>query len=114
MARPVAAMTLPSAFVLLLLVIDPFGNLPFFVAALQGVAPERRRLVLTRELLVAYAVMVGFLFAGGPLLGVLGISEPALGIADQSARMWGAMIVPDDAKAFVVNWLDERYGVSLN
>lgn len=74
-------MTLPSAIALLLLVMDPFGNLPFFVAALSRVAPERRRRVLVRELLAAFAVMVLFLFAGGPLLAVLGISEPALGIA---------------------------------
>jgi MarC family membrane protein len=74
-------MTLGSAVVLLFLVIDPFGNVPFFVAALGGVEPRRRRRVVVRELLVALAVMVAFLFAGRPLLEVLGISEPALTIA---------------------------------
>jgi len=74
-------MTLSSAIVLLLLVIDPFGNVPFFVTALKGVDPRRRRAVVVRELLIAYGVMVIFLFAGEPLLGVLGISEPAVTIA---------------------------------
>jgi MarC family membrane protein len=74
-------LTLASAFVLLFLVIDPFGNVPFFVAALKGVDPSRRKRVVVRELLIAYAVMVGFLFAGRPLLAVLGVSEPALTIA---------------------------------
>jgi MarC family membrane protein len=74
-------LTLASAFVLLFLVIDPFGNVPFFVAALKGVEPARRKRVMVRELLIAYGVMVGFLFAGRPLLSVLGISEPALTIA---------------------------------
>ncbi|MFH0947299.1 MAG: MarC family protein [Planctomycetota bacterium] len=74
-------MTLAAAIVLLFLVIDPFGNVPFFIAALKGVEPSRRRRVVVRELLFAYAVMVVFLFAGRPLLGVLGISEPALSIA---------------------------------
>jgi small neutral amino acid transporter SnatA (MarC family) len=58
-----------------------FGNVPFFVAAMKGVDPKRRRRVIVRELLLAYAVMVVFLFAGQPFLGVLGISEPALTIA---------------------------------
>lgn len=74
-------MTLASAIVLLFLVIDPFGNVPFFVSALNQVDPARRRRVIIRELLIAYAVMVVFLFFGQPLLHVLGISGPALTIA---------------------------------
>ncbi|MDH3430057.1 MAG: hypothetical protein OEM60_13905 [Gammaproteobacteria bacterium] len=74
-------MTLASAIVLLFLVIDPFGNVPFFVAALNDVQPARRRHVIIRELLIAYGVMVAFLFIGQPLLMVLGISGPALTIA---------------------------------
>jgi len=74
-------LTLASAIVLLFLVIDPFGNVPFFVAALKDVDPSRRNRVIIRELLIAYAVMVAFLFFGQPLLRVLGISGPALTIA---------------------------------
>jgi MarC family membrane protein len=74
-------MTLASAIVLLFLVIDPFGNVPFFVSALKQVDPARRRRVIIRELLIAYVVMVVFLFFGEPLLRVLGISGPALTIA---------------------------------
>lgn len=74
-------MTLISAIVLLFLVIDPFGNVPFFVSALKQVDPARRKRVIVRELLIAYAVMVVFLFVGQPLLRVLGISGPALTIA---------------------------------
>ena len=74
-------MTLASAFVLLFLVVDPFGNVPFFVAALKDVDPDRRRRVIIRELLIAYGVMVLFLFAGRPFLKILGISGPALTIA---------------------------------
>ncbi len=37
--------------------------------------------MIIRELLIAYAVMVAFLFFGQPLLRVLGISGPALTIA---------------------------------
>lgn len=74
-------MTLASAIILLFLVIDPFGNVPFFVSALNDVEPHRRRRVVIRELLIAYVVMVIFLFVGEPLLNLLGISGPALTIA---------------------------------
>ncbi len=74
-------MTLASAVVLLFLVIDPFGNVPFFVTALKNVDPGRRRVVIVRELLLAYVVMVVFLFAGQPLLALLNISGPALTLA---------------------------------
>ena len=74
-------MTLASAIILLFLVIDPFGNVAFFVAALKDVHPDRRRTVVIRELVIAYLVMVAFLFAGQPLLRILGISGPALTIA---------------------------------
>lgn len=74
-------MTLASAIVLLFLVIDPFGNVPFFVSALKQVDAARRQRVIIRELLIAYVVMVVFLFFGEPLLRVLGISGPALTIA---------------------------------
>ncbi len=74
-------MTLASTIVLLFLVMDPFGNIPFFVAALQQVERRRHLRVTVRELLIAYGVMVGFLFAGQQLLGLLGISDPALTIS---------------------------------
>jgi MarC family membrane protein len=73
--------TTESAAVLLFLVMDPLGNIPFFLASLHRVEPARQRWVIVRELLIAYGVMVAFLFAGQSLLDVLHISEPALTIA---------------------------------
>ena len=74
-------MTVSSAAILLFLVLDPLGNILRFSAALQSVPPARRATVVTRELLIAYAILVAFLFVGEPLLRVLGISGPALTIA---------------------------------
>lgn len=71
-------MTIVSAATFLFLVMDPFGNIPCFLAALRNVEPARRQRVVVRELVIALGVMVGFLFAGAPLLEVLQISEPAL------------------------------------
>lgn len=71
-------MTTASAAILLFLVMDPLGNIPLFLAALKDVAPERRRLVVIREALIALLVLVVFLFAGRLILDALKISEPAL------------------------------------
>ncbi|MFN8571089.1 MAG: MarC family protein [Gemmatimonadaceae bacterium] len=74
-------MSIASAFLLLFLVMDPLSNIPFFLAALAPVDPARHTRVVVRELLIAYGVMVAFLFAGRPVLSILGISGPALTIA---------------------------------
>jgi MarC family membrane protein len=74
-------MTTFSAAILLFFVMDPIGNIPLFLAALAPVDPARRLRVVCRELLIAYGLLVAFLFAGRPLLSLLGISEPALTMA---------------------------------
>lgn len=74
-------MTTISAAILLFLVMDPLGNVPLFLSALRGVPRERQTRVVVRELLIALAILVVFLFAGRHLLGALHISEPALTIA---------------------------------
>ena len=74
-------MTLTSAAILLFFVMDPIGNIPLFLAALKPVEQERRLPVVGRELLIAYGILVAFLFVGRPLLAALAISEPALTIA---------------------------------
>ena len=74
-------MTTFSAATLLFLVMDPFGNIPLFVTALQHVEARRTRWVVSREMLVALGVLVGCLFAGQYLLSLLQISGAALAAA---------------------------------
>jgi MarC family membrane protein len=74
-------MTIYSAALLMFLVIDPLANIPFFLAALKKIEPKRHKTIILRELLIALAVMVAFLFAGSYLLKMLGISDPSLSIA---------------------------------
>jgi len=74
-------MTIVSAAVLLFLVMDPLGNIPFFLVALKHVEPEKRKPVLMRELLIALGVLLVFLFAGQHLLDIFQISEPSLSIS---------------------------------
>ena len=74
-------MTVFSAAMLLLLVMDPFGNIPFFLSALKNVEEKRQKKIIIRELLIALTVLIIFLFAGKYILKVLHISEPSLSIA---------------------------------
>jgi small neutral amino acid transporter SnatA (MarC family) len=69
-----------SAVVLLLIVCDPFGNIPIFISALRDVPRQRRRSIIVRECLIAFAVLVTFVFIGGPFLRLLGLSELSLQI----------------------------------
>jgi MarC family membrane protein len=72
--------TFISAVLLLLLVCDPFGNIPIFISALRDVPRERRRRIILRECLIAFAVLSIFVFIGQPFLRVLGLSELSLQI----------------------------------
>jgi len=74
-------MTLLSAAILLFLVIDPFGNIPFFLVALKRADPARHRRIIVRELLIALLALLVFLFTGQYILRALQISNPALTVA---------------------------------
>lgn len=70
-----------SAVVILLLVTDPIGNIPLFVALLRPVAPERRVPVVLRECAIAFAVLVAFALFGRWLLELFGLSDRSLTLA---------------------------------
>ena len=70
-----------SAVVLLLLVTDPFGNVPLVNAMLAGVPESRRRLVILRECGIAYALLVTFMLFGHKFLEVMHLSQTSLSIA---------------------------------
>lgn len=70
-----------SAFVLLLLVLDPFGSLPIFVSVLRGVAPERRARVALREAVIAFGVLLVFMVGGQGFLSLMRLSERSLEVA---------------------------------
>ncbi|MBL0164193.1 MAG: YhgN family NAAT transporter [Xanthomonadales bacterium] len=70
-----------SAGILLFLIMDPLGNIPLFLSLLKNVVPERRRLVLIRELLIALVVLFIFLFSGKYLLSALQLKAESVSIA---------------------------------
>ena len=70
-----------SAGILLFLIMDPIGNIPLFLSLLRNVRPERRRLVLVRELVIALVVLFAFLFGGQYLLTLLQLKQESVSIA---------------------------------
>ena len=70
-----------SAFILLLLVLDPLGSLPIFIPLMREVPPERRTRVALRELLIAFVVLFAFMVFGDVFLRVMRLSERSLEVA---------------------------------
>jgi MarC family membrane protein len=70
-----------SATILLVLVIDPFGNVPLVVATLRGIAQERWARIVARECIAAYAILLAFMLGGTTFLRWLHLSETSLSIA---------------------------------
>ena len=72
--------TFLSATILLVLITDPIGNIPIFANALKNVPVERRPQVILREVLIAFALLLTFMFVGEGFLHVMNLSDLALQI----------------------------------
>jgi multiple antibiotic resistance protein len=70
-----------SAFVTLLVVVDPAGLAPAFLAITHGLPRSARRQVGLRASLIAAAILAGTALVGEWLLRTLGIGIPAFRIA---------------------------------
>jgi len=73
--------TLLSAFVTLLLVVDPLGLVPTFVALTEGLPLKARRSVALRACIIAAVILTGAALGGEWLFKTVGISLPAFRIA---------------------------------
>jgi multiple antibiotic resistance protein len=70
-----------SALVTLLVVVDPLGLVPAFLATTRGLTARLRRQVALRACLIAGAILIGAALIGDWLLRQLGITLPAFRIA---------------------------------
>jgi len=75
---PEPVVDLITAIVTLVLIMDPIGNVPIFLAYLKDVDEARRARVVLRESLIALAILVVFLFFGPVLLVWLRVGQSAL------------------------------------
>jgi multiple antibiotic resistance protein len=66
---------------LLFIVLDPFGNLVTINSLLRTMPPVQRRRIMLRESLFALAILLGAVYAGGPVVNALGLKPYSLGIA---------------------------------
>src|SRR4026209_1453408 len=70
-----------AAFVTLLVVVDPPGVVPIFVALTSNELPAQRRKILIRAVLIALGVALFFLVAGRAVLSYLGVTVHAFSIS---------------------------------
>jgi MarC family membrane protein len=75
-----------SATVLLLLITDPLGNIPLFISCLRGVAPNRRAIVILREVAIAFVILLIFMVGGDRFLRMMSLT-------DQSLRIGGGIVL---------------------
>jgi multiple antibiotic resistance protein len=74
-------MNIYTATVTLILVLDPLGNIPMFLSVLNCVDPARRKAIILRETVIAFFILLIFLFFGQHILESMQISGPALSIS---------------------------------
>lgn len=73
--------TFASATILLLLITDPLGNIPIFANALRHVPRERRARIILRENLIAFGLLLTFMFFGEGFLRLMGLKDTSLQMA---------------------------------
>ena len=70
-----------AAFATLLVVVDPPGVVPMYVALTKGETPSHRRAILVRAVLIAFGAALFFLVAGRAVLTYLGVTVHAFSIS---------------------------------
>ena len=73
--------SLKTAFVTLLVTLDPPGLAPVFVGLTLGMSSAARREVALRACVIAFAILASFALGGRTVLEALGITIPAFRVA---------------------------------
>jgi MarC family membrane protein len=74
-------MTLFSVVVIFLILMDPLGNIPVFLAVLKNTPAARRKKIIARECLFAFIILSLFLFGGSYIMEGLQVTSSAFSIA---------------------------------
>lgn len=74
-------MSIFSTTIILILILNPLGNLPFFLSTLKPINHKRHPKIIIRETFFAFLLLITFMFFGQFFLHSIQISEQALGIA---------------------------------
>lgn len=72
---------LKTAFVTMLVTLDPPGLAPVFIGLTIGMTKAAQREIALRASIIAFLILAAFAFGGGPVLSALGISLAAFRIS---------------------------------
>lgn len=70
-----------SLTILLVVIMDPLGNLPVFMSLLKNTSAPRRRMIIIREMIIALFIMLLFLFFGEKMLCILNLKTETVSIS---------------------------------
>lgn len=70
-----------TAFASIFAIVNPIGNIPFFVTVTEGYTAEERKLVIIKICVVMVAVLVAFGLFGNIIFSIYGITIPMFKIA---------------------------------
>ena len=84
----------------LFLLMDPIGNIPFYISFLKGVDNKRQRYIIFRELIIALFIIYLFAFLGNGLMDFLKVDNNTIQIVGGIVLflMCLKMIFPTDQK----------------
>jgi multiple antibiotic resistance protein len=70
-----------SALMVLLIVLDPLGNVPIVLSLLRNTPRERRFAIVSRECFFALVILLVFMWGGDRLLHIMHLTDASLEIA---------------------------------
>jgi len=73
-------MSIVSLTLIFFLIMDPLGNVAYFIEVLSHIPPKQQRWVIVREMLIALAVMGLFYFLGDLILDFLEVSNASVSL----------------------------------
>ncbi len=90
-----------STAIVLLFILDPFGNIPLLLSVLKNVDKQRHRSIILREMFIGLAILLFFLFLGDRFLSIFGLETQAISISGGIIFLIIAlkMIFPDSSGA---------------
>lgn len=74
-------MSLFSIAFSLFLLMDPIGNIPFYISFLKGLDPKRQQFIIFREMIIALFIIIVFNFIGNALMKFLHVTNDTIQIA---------------------------------
>lgn len=82
---------LSTAFVTLIVIIDPFAVVPMYVALTRSQSADEKKATALKATAIGTIILISFAFAGDKLLDAMNISEPAFRIAGGFLLLLAAM-----------------------